>query len=194
MTHSRNSGKLFIISGPSQVGKDTIVRALWRERSLRPARVITNTTREPRPGERQGVTYNFMPAEKFELLMKRGDLLEWARVRNAYFGTPKQPVLENLRRGKNVFLQIDVQGASQIKNKLPDTILIFVTAESPTEVRRRIYASTKMTPGQKADRWAEAQRELKAKINYKYVVINRFGELPNTLAKVKAIVRSELAA
>lgn len=191
MTPTR-PGKLFIISGPSQVGKDTIVRALWHERSLNPARVITNTTRSPRPGERQGITYNFMPVEKFESLIKNGELLEWARVRNAYFGTPKQPVQSSLRRGKNVFLQIDVQGAAQIKAKLPDTILIFVTAESTAEVRRRIFASTKMTSQQKTDRWAEAQRELKAKARYQYTVVNRFGQLPRTLTEVKAIVRAEL--
>lgn len=188
----KSRGKLFIISGPSRVGKDTIVRRLWRERSLNLARIITNTTRAMRPREKRGVTYNFLLPKKFESLIKRGELLEWARVRQAYFGTPKRAVLTNLARGKNVLLQIDVQGAAQIKAKLPKTILIFVTAESPHEIRRRIFVSTKMTRQQKIDRWNEAQRELKAIPRYQYVIVNRFGKLTSTLREIRTIIRREL--
>ncbi len=186
-------GKLFIISGPSQVGKDSIVRALWSERTLNFARIITNTTRAKRPGEKNGITYNFLSDSEFDDLIKRDGLIEWANVRNARFGTPKAAVLEALQRGHNVILQIDVQGAAQVKTKLPDTILIFVTAESAAEVKRRIMASSKMTPQQKADRWQEAQRELKEQPNYQYSVVNRFGHLDSTLAEVRRIIIKELS-
>lgn len=189
---AKTPGKIFIISGPSQVGKDTIVRKLWRARDLNPARIITNTTRAMRPGERQGVAYNFMTEEEFKSLIEQDELLEWATVRRAYFGTPKAPVLQNLARGKNVIMQIDVQGAAQMKAKLPETVLIFITAESAVEVRRRIFASKKMTPEQKADRWREAQQELKAIPKFQYLIVNKFDQLDTTLREVQGIIHREL--
>lgn len=193
-SRKRREGKIFIISGPSQVGKDTIVRKLWRARDLNPARIITNTTRAMRPGEQQGVTYNFMSEEAFESLIKRGELLEWACVRRAYFGTPKAPVLQSLALGKNVIMQIDVQGAAQVKAKLPDTVLIFITAESAAEVRRRIFASTKMTLVQKTDRWREAQQELRAIPKFQYLVVNKFDQLDATMREVRSIIRRKIVS
>lgn len=187
-------GKLFIISGPSQIGKDTVVRYLQRDHSLNLTHVITNTTRALRPGEKNGVTYNFLSNPEFEALIKNGRLLEWAKVRQAYFGTPKKPVLAALQQNRNPILQIDVQGAAQIKAKLPNTVLIFITAESTAEVKRRIFASTRMAPEQKQNRWREAQRELKVQPNYDYTVINRWGKLTDAIKEVKTIIERELKA
>jgi guanylate kinase len=186
-------GKLFIVSGPSQVGKDSIVRALWQDHGINPARIITNTTRAMRQGEKQGITYNFLSVLEFKKLVKNNNLLEWAIVRHSYFGTPKKSVLAALKKGKNVIIQIDVQGAAQIKKIMPATILIFITVESANEVKRRIFSSTKMTNEQKNDRWREAQNELKAKNNYDYIVINSWGELNETIKDVKNIIKKEIS-
>ncbi|MFA4819316.1 MAG: guanylate kinase [Patescibacteria group bacterium] len=186
-------GRLFIVSGPSQVGKDSIVKMVKQDRRLKLEHIVTNTTRAPRPGEQQGITYNFWRDEQFKKLIQRHELLEWAIVRQSYFGTPKKPVLKALQDGKNVILQIDVQGAAQIKKKHPNAVLIFITAESDQEVKRRIYKSNKMTLDLKKSRWQEAIRELVAQTQYDYVVVNRFGKLKDTVKQVKDIILNTLA-
>jgi len=193
MTNTK-TGKLFIVSGPSQVGKDSIVRALWLDRNLKLTHVITNTTRAKRSGEKQGITYNFLTEKKFTSLIKRGELLEWAKVRQAHFGTPKKPVLAALKKGRNVILQIDVQGAAQIKAQLPPTVLIFVTAENNQEIKRRIFVSSKMTLDQKKHRWLEAKQELKSIKKYDYKIINHWGQLKDAVQKVKEIILKHLKA
>ncbi len=186
------TGKLFIISGPSQVGKDSVVRTLWRNKSLKLVHIITYTSRQRRPGEKNGQAYHFISKQTFEKMIERKELLEWAIVRQAYFGTPKKPVLQALNKGQNVILQIDVQGAAQIKSKLPDTVLIFITAESKQEIKRRIFASTKMTAEQKHSRWEEAKRELTKKDGYQYIVVNRLGQLQQTDHQQKDIIQKSL--
>jgi guanylate kinase len=186
-------GKLFIISGPSQVGKDSIVRTLWQDCNIKPARIVTNTTRVMRQGEKNGTTYNFISPQKFKKLIKDKELLEWAIVRNSYFGTPKKLILTALEEGENVIIQIDVQGAMQIKKKMPETVLIFVAAESVDEIKRRIFLSTKMTLKQKNDRWLEAQNELKVKNSYDYIIINHWGKLNEAIKDVKNIIKKEIS-
>ncbi|MFZ5390821.1 MAG: guanylate kinase [Patescibacteria group bacterium] len=185
-------GQLFIVSGPSQIGKDSVVRSLWKDKTLRLVHIITYTTRPKRPGEKNGQAYNFVTPAVFEKMIKQQKFLEWATVRQAYFGTPKQPVQQALAKNKNVILQIDVQGAAQIKTQLPDTILIFITAESKKEVKRRIFASNKMTKEQKQSRWQEAQQELTKKTNYQYLIINRLGQLDQTVSQVKNIIKKHI--
>lgn len=186
-------GKLFIVSGPSQVGKDSVVRSVKRDLGLNLKHIVTNTTRIPRPGEKNGVTYNFLTDDEFKSLIKQGELLEWARVRQALFGTPKKPVLQALEKGYNVILQIDVQGAAQVKAQLPETVLIFITAESVQEIKRRIFASTRMTLTLKESRWQEAVRELKSQPNYDYIVINRLDKLKDTVKQVRNIIKQEIS-
>ncbi len=188
---SKNLGKIFIVSGPSQVGKDSVVRSLWKHSSLNLAPIITFTSRAMRPGEKQGLDYNFVSDTEFKKLIKTKQVLEWARVRQAYFGTPKKPVLLAIKKGQNVLMQIDVQGGLQIKKLLPKhTILIFITAESIPEIKRRIFSSSRMTKTQKDSRWAEARRELKVLPKYHFVVVNKFGELDKTVNQVKKIVKN----
>lgn len=190
------SGKLFIISGPSQIGKDVIVRKLQLDRSLKLTHVITNTTRRKRPGERHRVYINFLTETEFQKLINNSELLEWAIPyvgQGARYGTPKKPVMEMLNKGHNVMLNIDTQGALQVKTKLPKTTLIFITAESAQEVKRRIFASTKMTLKQKQDRWLQAIHELKVKDKYDYIVINNWGKLNETIKEVKNIIKKEIS-
>jgi len=187
-------GKLFIISGPSQVGKDSIVSRLKRDQSLHLAHIIGNTTRPKRPGEQQHIYLNFWSEGQFQKLIDRGEFLEWAIVHDYHYGTLKQPVVEALKQGLNVILNIDVQGAEQIKTKMSEVKLIFITAESPAELKRRIFASTKMTLQRKNARWTSAQKELKEMPKYEHVVVNRLNRLNETVAKVKRIITQELKA
>lgn len=191
------TGHLFIVSGPSQVGKDTIVRRLEQEKSLHLAHIITNTTRPSRRGERNGVYINFLTEAAFQKLIDNDELLEWAipyTGLGAKYGTPKKPVLDALGQGRNVILNIEVQGARQIKAKIPQAVLIFITAESAAEVKRRIFASPKMTLQQKTYRWQRAQIELKAKKIYTHVIINRRNQLEKTISEVQHLIKHHLAS
>lgn len=184
------TGKLFIISGPSQVGKDSLVRALLKIKALKLTGIVTNTTRAKRPGERSGVGLNFLSEKKFDELIKNNELLEWAHVRGGRFGTPKKPVLAALSNGQNVIINIDVQGANKVVKILPQAIRIFITAESTNEIKRRIFASNKMTLEQKNHRWQEAIRELKESQYYNFIVVNRWGQKAKTIRKLAQIIKS----
>jgi len=187
--NKKSVGKLFIISGPSQMGKDTIIRKLLKVKSLKLHGIVTNTTRAPRPGEIPGKELNFLTIPQFKILIRKKQLLEWARVRGALFGTPKKSVLEKLSDNKNILMTINVDGAMSVKSKLPqNTILIFLTAESNKEVRRRIFLSPKMTPDQKKYRWNEAKKEFRFKKRYDYIVINRWKKLPQTIKEIQKII------
>lgn len=186
-------GKLFIISGPSRVGKDTLVAKLKKIKSLRLRGVVTNTTRAKRPGEKSGVELNFLTDQEFDKLIADKKLLEWARVRGSRFGTPKNHVLDNLKNGYNVIINIDVQGAAKIVKKIPQAVLIFITAESQDEIRRRIFTSKKMSMEQKKSRWQEAERELKSMPNYHYIVVNKWGKINQTTNRLVRIINSHIS-
>ncbi len=185
-------GKLFIISGPSQVGKDTLVNKLKKIKSLNLRGVVTNTTRAKRPGEKTGVGLNFLTDDQFDKMIADNKLLEWAKVRGGRFGTPKKAVIENLKNGYNVLINIDVQGAAKIIKKIPSATLIFITAESRDEIKRRIFASRKMTPDQKKSRWQEAQHELKYMPRYHHIVVNKWGKMKQTIARLNRLINSYL--
>ena len=184
----KKTGKLFIISGPSQVGKDSVVRTLKKNKALGLTGIVTNTTRAKRPGEKSGVELNFLTDKKFDELIKKGELLEWAYVRGGRFGTPKKPVISALNKRQDVIINIDVQCTKKVVKQMPQAITIFITAESTNEVRRRIFLSKKMTLKQKKYRWQEAQKELKAMKHYDYIVINRWGKLAETTKRVANII------
>lgn len=185
-------GKLFIISGPSQVGKDSLVRTLIKIKSLKLKGIVTNTTRPRRPGEKSGVGLNFLTDKKFDELIKNNELLEWANVRGGRFGTPKKPVVSALSKGDNVIINIDVQGASKVAKLIPQAVRIFITAESTNEVKRRIFTSSKMSLEQKKFRWQEAIKELKASAQYDYVVVNYWGEKTKTISQLVKIIKGVL--
>ncbi len=188
----KSLGKIFIISGPSQVGKDSIVRKLHHRRSLNLIHVITNTTRSKRLGEKHKIYINFLTDKQFDKLIATNKLLEWAMFSGFRYGTSKQPVLKALQQGHNVILNIEYQGARQVKSKIPEAVLIFINAESPKEIKRRIYASPKMTVTQKLTRWQTAQKELQAKKHFTYEVINRRDKLEETVNEVAKIIKTEL--
>ena len=188
MAH-RARGRVFVISSPSGGGKTTVVERLLRTiRGL--ARSVSVTTRPPRRGERDGRDYLFVSPATLNRLRRSGQLLEWARVHEAYYGTPKPPVMEALAAGRNVVLSIDVQGARQIRRKLGrQAVLIFLLPPSLDHLRERLRQRRTETPAAIRRRLAAARRELACARWYDYTVVN--DELDQTVAEVGAIVKAK---
>jgi len=189
MIKQKTNGQLIIISGTTCAGKGTVIeRLLKRNKNL--CLSISYTSRAMRAGEVNGKDYIFISRSEFEDKIKNGDFLEYARVRyGEYFGTPKQEVKDLLSTGKDVILEIDVQGAQQIKEMFPETILIFIMAPSMEEVKRRIKARGKETNEQIVERFKTAYKEINEIPKYNYVVVNDTVE--NAVSKVEAILLSE---
>ncbi len=181
-------GKIIIISGPSQVGKDAIVCELLKHPDLNLARIITVTTREQRPEEREGIDHFFVSSEEFDHRIARGDFVEWAPVRNRKFGTPRDQVEAARAAGKNVLLKIDIRGAEQVIKKYPEAVRIFIEPDSLDIIWQRML--DKGFPEEQLKvRWAEAMEELKAAHDYDYTVINRNGYLQNAVNETIAIIK-----
>ena len=189
MIKTKKRGSLSIISGTTCAGKGTVIKKLL-ERNKNMVLSLSYTSRPIRKGEVDGIDYKFISHEEFERKIKNGDFLEYAKVRyGEYFGTPKENIENLLGAGKDVILEIDVQGAKQIKEKLPETILIFIMAPSMEEVKRRIKARGAETAEQIVDRFQTAYREINEVNKYNYVVVN--DNLEEAIQKVEAILISE---
>lgn len=189
MIKTKKRGSLIIISGTTCAGKGTVIKKLL-ERNKNMVLSLSYTSRPIRKGEVDGIDYKFISHEEFEKKIKNGDFLEYAKVRyGEYFGTPKENIENLLGAGKDVILEIDVQGAKQIKEKLPETILIFIMAPSMEEVKRRIKARGAETAEQIVDRFQTAYREINEVNKYNYVVVN--DNLEEAIQKVEAILISE---
>ncbi len=163
---------LIILSGPSGVGKGTVRQELFKDESLNLAYSISMTTRKPRPGEQEGIDYFFVDEAKFEEKIKAGKLLEWAKFVGNYYGTPKDYVEQLLDQGKNVVLEIEVQGALQVMEKCPDATTIFLVPPSFEELERRIRGRRTEPEDVVQERLAKARKELATQNEYKYVVEN----------------------
>lgn len=188
MIRQRKNGELIIISGTTCAGKGTIIKKLL-EKNENLALSISYTSRSPREGEIDGVDYKFISRKKFEEKIKKGDFLEYAKVRyGEYFGTPKEEVDKLLKHGKDVLLEIDVQGAKQIKEMYPSTVLIFVVAPTMEEVKRRIVKRGKETNEQIVERFKTAYKELNEIPNYNYIVVN--DNIYEAVNKIEAILTS----
>ncbi|MBD9085664.1 guanylate kinase [bacterium] len=186
---TKKRGSLIIISGTTCAGKGTVIKKLL-ERNKNMVLSLSYTSRPIRKGEVDGIDYKFISHEEFERKIENGDFLEYAKVRyGEYFGTPKENIDNLLESGKDVILEIDVQGAKQIKEKLPETILIFIMAPSMEEVKRRIKARGAETAEQIVDRFQTAYKEINEVNKYNYVVVN--DHLEEAIQKVEAILISE---
>ena len=133
-----NRGILIVVSGFSGSGKGTIMKELMKKHSEYYALSISATTRNPRPGEQDGVEYFFRTREEFERMIAEDELVEYAEYVGNYYGTPKAYVEEQLNAGKDVILEIEIQGALKVKEKFPDTLLLFVTPPSAEELKKRL--------------------------------------------------------
>jgi guanylate kinase len=168
---SRGRG-LTVVAGPTAVGKGTVVRYIL-DNNPAVALSVSATTRDPRPGEVDGESYYFWTMAQFDANIVAGEMLEYATVhgKNKY-GTPKQPVLEAIAAGKLVLLEIDIQGARQVKAAMPEAKLIFIAPPSWDELVRRLETRGTETPEEQARRLVSAEVELAAQSEFDYVVIN----------------------
>ena len=181
-------GKFIIVSGPSGVGKGTICDRLIKE--LDAWYSVSMTTRNIRDGEVDGINYYFISKEEFRKRIDEGKLLEYNIYNDNYYGTPKDKVLEKLEEGKNVFLEIDVNGARNIKNIFPDALLIYIAPPSINELRERLISRGTEDMETIESRLKIAESELKQIDFYDYVVIN--DDLEKAIAKTKKIILDEL--
>jgi guanylate kinase len=164
-------GHLIVVSGPSGAGKGTLVKeVLPRVPDL--CLSISATTRPPRAGEEEGVDYFFVDAEEFDRMMADGGLLEWAGVHGNRYGTPKASVDKAVAAGKTVLLEIDVQGADQVRALRPDTHLVFVTAPSLEDLKQRMKERGAESEEQVRGRLERAREELQLAGRYEHVIVN----------------------
>ena len=183
----RVAGKLFVLSGPSGAGKGTL-----RENALNdiPDLVysISCTTRRPRSGEIDGVHYRFITHEDFNAKIAQGLFLEYAHVHDDMYGTLKADVMRELEAGKNVLLEIDVQGALQVKEKIPQAVLVFVDVPNIEELERRLRGRHTESEAALRVRLANAESERRLKDRYDYVIVN--DELDSACSELRKIIVS----
>lgn len=189
MIRQKKNGNLIIISGTTCAGKGSVIRKLLENHNDL-LLSISYTSRPMREGDVEGVDYYFVSKEEFERKIASGDFLEYAVVHYGdYYGTPKKEVLELLDSGKDVILEIDVQGAKLIKEKYPETILIFIMAPSMSEVKRRIKMRGFENNEQIVNRFEKAYKEINEVNKYNYIIVN--DDLAESVKKVEAILLSE---
>ncbi len=181
---------LVILSGPSGVGKDSVM-ARMREMGVLFYQVVTAATRARRPGERDGADYHFVSMQRFAEMIEQGELLEHAVVYGDYKGIPKSEVRKGLASGLDVVLRVDVQGAATIRRMVPQAVTIFLVASSEEEMVRRLRTRSTEDPGMLAMRIATAREELRRLPEFDYVVVNREDQLDEAVQKVIAIMTAE---
>ncbi|TKC18609.1 guanylate kinase [Robertmurraya kyonggiensis] len=185
----QEKGLLIVLSGPSGVGKGTVRKEVFSQEDTAFEYSISMTTRNPRQGEVNGVDYFFKTREEFEELIKQGKLLEYAEFVGNYYGTPVDYVRETLDKGKDVFLEIEVEGAKQVREKFPDGLFIFLVPPSLSELKNRIVTRGTETEDVINNRMSAAKEEIEMMHLYDYVVEN--DKVENAVERIKAIVIAE---
>lgn len=183
-----SEGLLLIISGPSGVGKGTVCRYLLTiRRSLKLS--VSTTTRPPRPGEKEGIEYNFTNVSSFKEMIEQDSFLEWAVVHGDYYGTRMETVHDSMARGEDLVLEIDVQGAGQVRLKTPEAITIFLAPPSMEALEERITGRGTESTEKINSRLVTAHQEMEAYYLYDYVVIN--DTVKHAAALISAIIDAE---
>jgi len=185
---AQTRGNLFILSAPSGAGKSSLIGALLKKHSDMKVSV-SHTTRSPRPGEENGVHYHFVSVEEFKALIEKNDFFEWAQVFDNYYGTSKQAIESQLEAGIDVFLDIDWQGAQQIRKLVDDVETIFILPPSKEELESRLNNRGQDSAEVIAGRMAKAQSETSHYIEYDYVVVN--DNFDTALAEIEMIVMAK---
>ena len=184
-----NKGLLIVISGPAGVGKGTVIKKLLEKEDY--VYSVSVTTRKPRPGEADGVSYYFVGKEEFQKKINTGEMLEYAEYVGNFYGTPRSFVTRMLDQGKNVVLEIDTAGALQIKRQMPDALLVFISPPSMEDLEQRLRGRGTEDEASIEKRLDPAKKELALISKYDYVVINDDNEWEKTANEIESIVSAE---
>lgn len=188
MIKTKKQGLLIVLSGPSGSGKNTVCDEVKR-RNNNIWESISMTSRKPREGEVDGVSYYFVNDKEFEKNIEEGSMLEWAKFAGNYYGTPKKSVQEHLDKGLDVILVIEIQGALQIKKKLPQALFVFLLPPSMQELKRRLINRHTESEAKILERFETAYKEINELSKYNYVIIN--DEVTEAALKLEAIIKAE---
>jgi len=186
--HEERKGMLLVISGPSGVGKGTIFKKLLQD-DPSTTFSVSYTTRDPRPGEVNGVDYYFVTREEYDAMKAKGGFLESAEVHGNGYGTPKQPVLDAMEKGLNMVLDIDPQGALQVMDAMPGCVSVFILPPSYSELRRRLTDRNTESPEAVERRLGNARGEIALMDHYQYLIVN--DDLEKAYAQLKGVVDAE---
>lgn len=182
-----NKGKLFVVSAPSGCGKGTILlEVLNKNKNLFYS--VSATTRAPREGEIDGVNYYFLSKDEFKREIDNGGMLEYAQYCDNFYGTPKKKVVEKLEQGIDVILEIETNGAMQVKGVMPEAVLIFILPPSVLELRRRLNKRGTEEESVIEKRVKEAEDEIRRAFNYDYIIMN--DELDKAIEDFKAVLKA----
>lgn len=187
----KNKGLLIVLSGPSGVGKGTILKEFMKDPKLKLAFSVSMTTREKRPGEVEGVNYFYVTKERFEQAKQNGELLECAEFVGNCYGTPLYEVERLRNEGKNVLLEIEVQGAKQVVEKVPDALTIFIVPPSMEELEKRIRGRGTESEEVIASRLNKAKGELQLADQYQYVICN--DDVQKAANQITTIIKEHMA-
>jgi guanylate kinase len=181
---------LIVVSGPSGVGKDSVLHSM-KDRGLPFHFVVTTTTRPPRPEEKNGRDYFFVSKEEFARMIENDEFFEYALVYNDYKGNSKKQVHDALASGQDVIMRLDVQGAATVRKLAPEAVLVFLTTQSEQELVERLKGRKMDAAEDLSLRIATAQQELKRAAEFDYVIVNADGCLEETVDTVIAIIQAE---
>lgn len=186
----RRQPLLLVLSGPSGVGKDTVLETM-RRAHLDFFYTVTATTRPQRPGEIDHVHYVFIDHARFDAMLAQGEFLEHAEVYGNRYGVPRDQVRRALERGQDVVIKVDVQGAASIKRLVPEAIFIFLAPPSMEELTRRLRSRKTEDGDELFKRMRTAEQEMASVVDFDYVVVNENGQVEQTVAQIDAIVTAE---
>jgi len=179
-----------VVSGPSGVGKDAVL-ARMKELGCPLEYIVTVTTRPQRAKEKDNVDYHFSSMGRFQEMIENKELLEWANVYGNMYGVPKQPVKQALDRGEDIIVKVDIQGAATIKEILPQAVFIFLMPTSIEELVARLKQRHTESPFDLALRIKTAEEEIKQLSLFDYIVVNKQGEIDQTVSQIEAIIAAE---
>ena len=189
MIKNKSNGQLIVISAPSGAGKGTIIKELLKNDSKNRWLSVSATSREMREGEKEGVNYYYLTKEKFEEKIEEGYFLEYTNYTGNYYGTPKEYIKEKINQGIDVILEIEIEGANNIKKLIPEAIFIFIMPPSLKELVKRLKTRGTETNEKIMKRFHEAYKEVNEVTKYNYVVVN--DNLEEAVNKVEAILKAE---
>ena len=189
MIRSKNTGQIIVISAPSGAGKGTIIKKLLENNSKDRWLSVSATSRKPRTGEKEGVNYYFITEDEFKNKIKEEYFLEYTNYAGNYYGTPKEYIREKINKGIDVILEIEIEGATNIKKLIPEALFIFIMPPSLKELVKRLKGRGTETNDKIIKRFNAAYREVNEVTKYNYVVVN--DEIDTAVDKIESIIKAE---